>query len=230
MRRALGAPSSRRTKSLFVRRCSCRSRRPKPMGERASLRSAWASPSHAASFGAGKPRAGHGGGRFVTKQRREAWHRTVGEAGRSDADAFRRLCSDPARIRQMRFAEHLRGCRLDRPPCGGWTHPRKSEDKQAASFHLLHELGGPRELDGGTVGLDPSRACIRTPLFTMYDHGWPPLPMTRPKSLSGAEVVPCPFAVMELRVPSRRRGAPVSAVSRRAASLRRGRGRPPWGF
>lgn len=32
----------------------------------------------------------------------------------------------------------------------------------------------------GTVGLDPSRACVRPPLFTMLDHGWPPLPMTRP--------------------------------------------------
>jgi len=53
--------------------------------------------------------------------RREARVVTVEETGTSDSCAFRRLCSDPARIRQLRFAEKLRGCRLDRPPCGGWT-------------------------------------------------------------------------------------------------------------
>jgi hypothetical protein len=49
-----------------------------------------------------------------------------------------------------------------------------------ASFHRHHGLGDPREPEDGTVGLDPSRACVRTSLFTMNDHGWPPLPMTRP--------------------------------------------------
>lgn len=66
-------------------------------------------------------------------------------------------------------------------------------DTQMASFHLQHRLGDLRESDGGTVGLDPSRACVRTSLFTKSDHGWPPLPMTRPKSLSGAEVCTVSF-------------------------------------
>lgn len=124
--------------------------------------------------------------RRSSQPRRSGFHRTLLPAewvsqgacapltpGSSDPNAFRRSCSDPARIRQTRLAAHLRGCCWDRHPCGRWTH-------RAASFHLHRELGDSREPEDGTVGLDPSRACVRPPLFTMFDHGWPPLPMTRP--------------------------------------------------
>lgn len=54
--------------------------------------------------------------------------------GSSDPNAFRRSCSDPARIRQTRLAAHLRGCCWDRRPCGRWT-------RRAASFHLQRRSG-----------------------------------------------------------------------------------------
>jgi len=224
MRRARGAPASRLTNSLFVGRRSRRSSRPKSrVRELRSVPPPLLRRSRS-NLPVGDPLAGHGGEGFIAtgvfkalvvtakKQvpcaiavtRRDVAGRSSDRnrevpstPGSSDANVFRRSCSDPARIRQPRLAAQLRGC-----------HPRM------ASFHLHLGLGDPRELEDGTVGLDPSRACVRTPLFTMFDHGLPPLPMTRPKSLSGAEVVPFPFATMEIRVPSRRRRVRVPAVSR----------------
>jgi len=230
MRRARGAPASRLTNSLFVGRRSRRSSRPKSrVRELRSVPPPLLRRSRSNRFGWGSSRRPWGRGvhhhkRFealvvtakkqvpcaIAVTRRDvAGHyqpKSVmpSTPGSSDSNVFRRSCSDPARIRQPRLAAQLRGC-----------HPRM------ASFHLHdarprpdNRLGDPRELEDGTVGLDPSRACVRTPLFTMFDHGLPPLPMTRPKSLSGAEVVPFPFATMEIRVPSRRRRVRVPAVSR----------------
>jgi hypothetical protein len=93
--------------------------------------------------------------------------------GSSDASAFRRLllgsCEDPSVT-----------------PCGASARlptgpvPLREQDNQKASSHLRFRLGDLKEYADGTVGLDPSRACVRPSLFTMFDHGWPPLPMTRP--------------------------------------------------
>lgn len=99
-----------------------------------------------------------------------------------------------------------------------------------ASLHLSHRLGyflwktGVERSD-----LIPLELAF-DPAFHRIDHGWPPLRMTRSQSLSGAEVRAVSFRCDGVRDPPYRRRALVPAVSRRAASRRRGRGRPPWGF
>lgn len=140
-------------------------------GERASLRSAPASSSLAvqpSGWGAlrrpwwrgGRRNIGREAGVVTAMKQVSRWHCYLREGmslgvfqapltlGSSDAGAFRRPCSDPARIRRAHLAMHPRGCRRDRPPCGGRTH-------RAASSHLQRGLGDPCELDGRTVGLIP---------------------------------------------------------------------------
>jgi len=46
------------------------------------------------------------------------------DARASDAGAFRRLCSDPVRIRRAHLAMHPRGCRHLPSPCGADTHQK----------------------------------------------------------------------------------------------------------
>jgi hypothetical protein len=93
--------------------------------------------------------------------------------GSSDAGAFRRpllgSCEDPP-VTPCGAAARL--------PSGPASLRRL--DNQMASSHLHVGLGDPGDYDDETVGLDPSRACVRASLFTMFDHGWPSLPMTRP--------------------------------------------------
>lgn len=145
MRRARCAPASQRTKSLFVRRRSCRSVWLEARGERASLRSAPASSSLAVQpFGWGSLRRPwwRGVRREVLRLRdrdEAGFTPTLLFAGRnvlrrfeapltlgaSDASALRRLCSDPARIRRAHLAMHPRGCQPT--PCGA-RQPRPTFD------------------------------------------------------------------------------------------------------
>lgn len=187
MLRARSAPASQR--SDFVHRSpprptfrSARRSVPPPLLRRSQ-----------SNLSVGDPPVGHGGEGFVApsavKQatdRDEAgssWyryrlneHRRVlppSVPGSSDASVFRRLllgsCEDPPVT-----------------PCGASARlpsgpvPLREQDDQMASSHLHFRLGDLKEYEDGTVGLDPSRACVRPSLFTMFDHGWPSLPMTRP--------------------------------------------------